>query len=120
LDFDARDWKVGKNSAELPAIIIPHYSELESFMANIFEQTKTAFNYTRLNHTESLRAINNIIETANKCESVESINAIMNTLTESSFTKGEKMQIWNSIKTKAESLGFNYDVKSKQFTGVQS
>jgi hypothetical protein len=65
-----------------------------------------------------LRAINNIIETANKCESVESINAIMNTLTESSFTKGEKMQIWNSIKTKAESLGFNYDVKSKQFTGA--
>jgi hypothetical protein len=120
LDFDAKDWKVGKNSAELPAIIIPHYNELESFMAGIFEQTKIAFNYTRLNHTESLRAINNIIETANKCESVESINAIMNTLTESTFTKGEKMQIWNSIKTKAESLGFNYDVKSKQFTVVQS
>ena len=68
----------------------------------------------------SLRAINAMVASANECVTIDALNAITNTLTESSFTKGEKMQIWNSIKTKAESLGFNYDVKSKQFTGVQS
>lgn len=118
LDFDAKDWKVGKNSAELEPIVIPHYTQLEGFMQDIFNRTKEAFNKTRLNHTESLRAINQMIQTANVCESVESINAITNQLTESGYSKAEKMQIWKAIKDKADALGFNYDAKTKLFIGA--
>ena len=118
LDFDAKDWKVGKNSAELEPISIPHYTQMQGFMQVVFDKTKEAFNITRLNHTESLRAINQMILTAQESTSVESINALTNHLTTSEFSKAEKMQIWKAIKDRADELGFGYDAKAKTFTGA--
>lgn len=118
IDFNAYDWKVGKNSAELTPYAIPHYSEMGMLLQQIIDDTKEAFNQNRISQAQAIDTIKATIREAHNLQSVDEFNAFFEALQAKGLGKGEKTQIWNALLNHAINTGLEFDTKEKAFKGI--
>ena len=118
IDFNAADWKVGKNSAELPVYKIPHYNEMENYLQQIIDDTKKAFNENRISQAKAIDTIKATIRELQALNSADEFNAFFEGLGSRGFGKGEKTQVWNALLNHAINSGLEFDSTAKQFKGI--
>jgi hypothetical protein len=119
IDFNPTDRKIGKNSANIPTATIGNIDEIEGFMANMIQQVKDALNAHSESQAESIAKIDSLIHDGMQAQSIDALNAYVDVITTSGLIKAEKLQVWNKFKKHAESLGYEYNAKSKQFEDAQ-
>jgi len=117
IDFNACDWKVGKNSAELQPYAIPHYNDMGMLLQQIIDDTKKAFNENRISQAKAIDTIKATIREAHNCQSADEFNSFFESLGSRGFGKGEKTQVWNALLNHAINSGLEFDASTKQFRG---
>ena len=113
LEFNPSDYWVGKNSAQLPRIIIPDYDKEPKYFASVVNKMKDSINQISQQQYESVQLIGSINERIDQAGAVEDFNKIISEITE--LKPSVKKQLWHTLNKKATSEGYEYDKDATQF-----
>lgn len=114
LDFTPCESWYGKNSAEFDSLVLPHYSQSDSYMGEIIAQAKEKINMKDMQQHETTIELKQHFKNISELFDVDDLNEYAKKLS-GIHKQIIKKQIWSKMLEKAESLGIEFDKESKLF-----
>lgn len=119
LDFNPTEAWVGKNSAQFPALIIPHLTEQPNYFAGKIEEAKAKLNDDSEAQKLAIETIREWTDKIYDCESPAQLTVLVNELNSSSIDKVIIAQIKNIIKLFVENNHWQFNSETKQFETIE-
>ena len=117
LNFNPSEYHVGKNSANLEVFEVPNFNENRYWFNDILSKMKNSINSMSESQRQTLELLKTYQEDVNNCDSVASINAIVELL--KSEPLHVKQQVWIGMELKAKELNLTFNKATKLFEVVK-
>jgi len=119
INFNPSPNHIGKDCAEIGVIEVPHYTDehYPTFIQDLIDKTLNKMNAMGEAQTAVLEMLNEYRETVKGIKTVEDANIQIDVISEEE-SKTTKIQLFNILKNHCESIGIQYDSKTKKFADV--
>lgn len=116
IDFNPTDSHIGKNCAEFPMLEIPHYTKAEfnTYFQSLIDQTLDKMNKLNAEQTKALDNVESFRKQIKETKDGSGIKKAFDIMM-SENERAIKKQMFDLLKTKAQSIGIQYNSKEKVF-----
>jgi hypothetical protein len=114
LDFNPTQAWIGKNSAQLPPLVVPHFAEEPQWFAGVIDKMKAALGNVAQAQKEAVDKLGQFREQVDLCATAEQFNELI--AAAGSLGNPLRLQAWNILRKAAEGTGLVYDKAAKAFS----
>ena len=116
IDFTPKATHIGKDCAEIGLVEIPHYTEesYATFIQDLIDKTLNKMNEMGEEQQAALETIKEYREVVKSINHADDANIQIDVISEEE-SKVMKVQLFNILKDHCESIGVEYDRKTKKF-----
>lgn len=121
INFTPSPSHIGKDCAEIGTVVVPHYTDenYPAFIQDLIDKTLSKMNAMGEAQAAVLEMLNEYRESVKSIESAEDANIQIDVISEEE-SKTAKIQLFGILKKHCESIGIQYDTKTKKFTDVSA
>jgi len=113
LNFNPSEFHIGKNSANIPMLVVANFKDKPDYFAEIIDKMKQSINEMSESQKRIIETLKSYADDVANCVNVANLNAVLEML--KTEPTAIKTQVWGGLELKAREINCIFDKKEKLF-----